>query len=129
MSIARRVIAIGSLLGSVSRPAFAQELNGLIVDSAGHRPIASAVLVLLDDAGIARSRTITNDRGQYRIAVPADARKIRALRLGFRAREMNLPVGVAELDIAMIVVPTLLEQVNFFFSKTFFSKFSINFGS
>jgi hypothetical protein len=111
MPISRRAIVIASLVACVAQIAPAQELRGTIVDSASRRPIASAVLVLLDEAGVSRSRTITNDRGQYRIAVPSDARKIRALRLGYRARELALPGGVVELDIAMIVIPTLLEKV------------------
>lgn len=107
----RRAIFLAALILSVVRLARAQDLRGTVVDSASRRPIASAVVVLLDESNVARARTITNDRGQYRIALFPDARKIRALRLGFRAREIVIPSGGGELSFAMVVIPTLLEKV------------------
>lgn len=111
MCISRRTLVTAVSLLFAARLVSAQELRGTVVDSASRRPIASAVLVLVDESGAARARTITNDRGQYRLAVPAEARRIRALRLGFRAREIALVAGATELDIAMLVIPTLLEKV------------------
>ena len=111
MNFVRRVTVGALLLLSTARVAESQELHGSVVDSATRRPIASAVLVLVDDAGLAHGRTITNDRGQYRIVLPADVRRVRVLRLGFRARELPLVAGDGTLDIAMIAIPTLLEKV------------------
>ena len=111
MNFVRRVTVGAMLLLSTARVAESQELHGSVVDSATRRPIASAVLVLVDDAGLAHGRTITNDRGQYRIVLPADVRRVRVLRLGFRARELPLVAGDGTLDIAMIAIPTLLEKV------------------
>jgi hypothetical protein len=111
MPISRRAIILALLVACVAAPAAAQELHGTVMDSASRRPIGSAVLVLVDEAGVAHARTITNDRGQYRVAVPAEVRAIRALQIGFRARELPLSPATAELDIAMLVIPTLLEKV------------------
>ncbi len=108
----RRVVVVSWLLLSAVRSAESQELHGSVVDSATRRPIASAVLVLVDDAGISQARTITNDRGQYHLGLPADVRRLRALRLGYRAREIPLVPGGGSLDIAMIAIPTLLEKVD-----------------
>ena len=111
MCIARRVAVLALLMLSAVRVARAQELRGSVVDSATRRPIASAVLVVVDNAGLARGRTITNDDGQYRIILPADVRRVRVLRLGFRARELPLVAGDSALAIAMVAIPTLLEKV------------------
>lgn len=111
MSFPRRVLVVAAVVLSSARLAHAQELHGTIVDSANRRPVASAVLVVIDDAGLTRGRTITNDRGQYHIALTNDARKVRALRLGFRARELAIPAGGGELNLAMVVIPALLEKV------------------
>ena len=111
MSIQRSALRAVLLLVCVARFVSAQELRGTVVDSASRRPVASAVLVAFDEAGVARSRTITNDRGQYLLMLPPDARRVKALRLGFRARELPIPAGTGELDIAMVVIPALLEKV------------------
>ena len=112
MTTSGRVASIASLLVSASLPVGAQELHGIVVDSASRRPIASAVLVLTDETGTARGRTITNDRGFYRLPPHPDARSVRVLRLGFRARELRIPSPTdGTLDIAMVAIPTLLENV------------------
>jgi hypothetical protein len=92
----------------------AQDLRVSVRDSATGRPIGGAVLLFLDAAGGTIARNITNERGQYRVSVSAAARRVRALRLGYRAREVALPSsadGSVELNIAMVVIPTLLEPV------------------
>ncbi len=111
MSIVRRFVVVASLLLSTTRAAEAQELHGSVADSATRRPIASVVLLLVDEAGVSRARTITNDRGEFRIMLPAGVHTVRALRLGFRAREFPLAAGVTELNVAMVAIPTLLEKV------------------
>ncbi len=107
-----RVASRAALLILTALPSAAQDLHGRVYDSASRRPIASAVLILMDDAGASRGRTITNDRGQYRISLPLDARKVRVLRLGFRARELSIVVTTGEaFDIVMTAIPALLEKV------------------
>ncbi|MEO7454802.1 MAG: carboxypeptidase-like regulatory domain-containing protein [Gemmatimonadaceae bacterium] len=93
----------------------AQDIRVTVHDSANGRPVAGAVLLFLDAAGATISRTLTNERGEYRGTLASPAHRVRALRLGFRAREVPVPAtdgAPAQVNIAMLVIPTLLEPVN-----------------
>jgi hypothetical protein len=114
MPTVRRVLLVALLATAASSRAAAQELRVTVTDSASRRPLASVVLVFLDASGTSIGRNITNDRGQYSVTVSAAARRVRALRLGYRAREVSLPTvsnGRMQLDIAMLAIPALLEPV------------------
>lgn len=92
----------------------AQQLHGTVRDSANSLPIPGAVLMLLDASGTVLGRNITNERGEYRIALSPGAQRVRVVRIGFRPREMGIPsvvAGTAELPIVMRALPTLLEPV------------------
>jgi hypothetical protein len=72
------------------------------------------VLIFLDAGGTALARNITNERGQLSASLSPEVRRVRALRLGYRAREVPMPTsgaGTARLDIAMLSIPALLEPV------------------
>ena len=106
------LIALIALSASI---AGAQELRGVVRDSVTGTPIAGAVLVLMDSSGGALGRNITNERGEYRLAMSAFIRRMRILRIGYRPRIVELPVvsgGVMRVDVAMIAVPLLLEAMN-----------------
>jgi hypothetical protein len=69
----------------------AQEVRGTVTDSATGTPIAGAVLMLLDSAGAALGRNITNERGLYRLAARPEATHVNVVRIGFRPRVVSLP--------------------------------------
>lgn len=101
-------------IGCFAKTAFAQDIRGAVRDSATRQPIPGAVLVLLDANGGVLGRNITNDRGQYWIARSAGMKRMRVLRIGFRPREIVLPVATdsaAHFDIAMQSLPTMLEPI------------------
>ena len=110
-----RLIATAALaLAALPVRGRAQELRGAVRDSASRRPIAGAVLLLLDSAGATLGRNITNERGEYRIALVPAIRSMRVQRIGFRPRTMMVPrveSGVANLDVSMLALPTFLEPV------------------
>lgn len=92
----------------------AQELRGIVVDSTSRRPIAGAVLVVLDSSGSTLARNITNERGSYRVELPPGAQRLHALRIGYRVRDIRLPArtaDVTQLDVAMTAIPALLEPM------------------
>lgn len=116
MSAVRRArlscLAISAL--AIASAASAQDLRGTVVDSATRLPIPGAVVVLLDAAGTTVARNITNERGQYRVAAPLGARRMRVLRMGFRPREVPVALtapGAQPLDVAMVSIATMLEEV------------------
>ncbi|MDQ2664446.1 MAG: carboxypeptidase-like regulatory domain-containing protein [Gemmatimonadota bacterium] len=112
MPLLPRAAILALILILAPLPIAAQDLHGSVHDSASGRPIASAVLVLMDEAGAPRGRTITNDLGQYHIGLSVDTRRVRVLRLGYRARELPLVPPVAgAFDIRLIAIPALLEKV------------------
>ena len=92
----------------------AQELRGTVRDSTSRQPIPGAVLMLLDASGTVVGRNITNERGEYRIALSSGMRRVRVVRIGFRPKEMPIPTAVGDatqLNVVMGALPTLLEPV------------------
>ena len=56
-------------IAAAPTPGAAQELRGTVTDSASAQPIPGVVLTLLDANGAVLGRNITNERGDYRIAM------------------------------------------------------------
>lgn len=92
----------------------AQELRGTVRDSVARQPIPAVVLIVADSAGTPIVRKLTDERGAFRMQLPAGARRLQLLRIGFRPRDIALPAptdGVIALDLSMRMIPTLLEPV------------------
>lgn len=89
----------------------AQDVRGVVRDSASGDPVAGAVILVLDSAGRTAAQQLTSERGLYRVVRTPAARRLRVLRIGYRPREMALPAGPASLDIALVAIPVLLETV------------------
>jgi hypothetical protein len=106
--------AIGALMSGAPATASAQQVRGTVSDSTSRRPIPGAVLILLDSAGGALGRNLTNERGEFVLSGATGARRLRVQRIGFRPRDVTIPPvvnGVAEIGVAMIPIPTFLEPV------------------
>ncbi|HEY9230293.1 MAG TPA: carboxypeptidase-like regulatory domain-containing protein [Gemmatimonadaceae bacterium] len=94
--------------------AHAQVLRGTVTDSASRRPISSAVLTLLDSSGTVLGRNITNERGEYAIALSSAIQRVRVQRIGYRPRDVRISqeaLDAERLDVAMVTIPTFLEPV------------------
>ena len=103
-----------ALLTIVALPLEAQLLQGTVRDSVARSPIAGVVVSAVDSAGRPVGRTLTNQSGVYRLAVPAAAAGLRVQRIGFRMREVRLPASADDLssmDIVLAAVPSLLDPV------------------
>ena len=87
----------------------AQDIRGIVRDSASRAPIPGAVIEMLDAQGSALGRAITNERGQYRVVLPSSGRRLRVLRMGFRPQSLDATAG--ERDIVMVAIPTLLQAM------------------
>jgi hypothetical protein len=104
---------VALLLGmtGVTRGLVAQELRGVVTDSANRRPVPGAVVTLFDGAGATIGRNITNERGQYRVVATLRARRVRVVRMGFRPRELEVPLTSELLDITLVSLPTMLQEM------------------
>ena len=107
MRIVRRL----TILAALAQPLAAQDITGTVRDSASGLPVRGAVIVVLDSINRALSSALSNERGQYRVAYSGNARRLRAVRLGFRPRELPLSPSTQRLDIVMVSIPFLLEPV------------------
>jgi hypothetical protein len=113
--ILSRLAWISLVLLAVARSAIAQFVHGTVTDSVARQRVEGAVLMLLDASGTALGRTISNERGEYRLVIRHGARAMRVLRIGFRARVIPLSLDTAsdtQIDIRLSRLPTLLESVH-----------------
>jgi Carboxypeptidase regulatory-like domain len=92
----------------------AQGLAGTIRDSVSRLPVPGVVVILLDSAGGTIARRLTNERGEFRIAVPDAARVARFVRIGFTPREVPVPLrseANTSFDVSMLALPSMIKPV------------------
>lgn len=102
------------LLLALAHAASAQEVRGTVRDSATSQPVLGAVVMLLDAGDAMLGRSLTNQRGEYRIPLTITGARLRVVRLGFRPRVSPLPApsaGVAQVDVTIAAIPVTLESV------------------
>jgi len=108
-------LVLAVALASAGRRAEGQQLRGVVRDSVGQRPVAGAVVTMLDSASAPAGRTITNERGEFRATLLRDGvRRLRVVRLGFRPMDVAVPAardGVIQLDIVLVAIPVALQPV------------------
>ncbi|MES2177234.1 MAG: carboxypeptidase regulatory-like domain-containing protein [Gemmatimonadota bacterium] len=98
----------------IATPLAAQDLQGVVRDSTSRQPVPGAVVTLLDVSGGTIGRGITNERGEYRALTTNGATKLRIVRLGFRPRDILLPISTTpglRLDISLVAIAIHLEPV------------------
>jgi hypothetical protein len=94
----------------------AQSVRGVLTHATTGAPVAGAVVVLVDSAGIAVSRAMSGEQGEYRLAArTSGSYRVRTLRIGFRP-QMSVFVRllrgeVTDLPIMVASVPVLLDTV------------------
>ncbi len=88
----------------------AQQVRGTVRDSATRQPVRGAVLVVLDSAGANLRRLISDERGNYRLTLPAGARTVRVFHIGFRPASLPL-LGESEVDVVLAPITRLLDAV------------------
>lgn len=99
---------------SFASAARAQFLSGRVADSVARIPVPGVVVMLLDSAGATVARNLSNERGEYRIALRDAARTVRFVKIGFIPREVSLQDvrgGATRLDVAMFALPSLIQAV------------------
>lgn len=81
----RAAIFVALLLGALSVTTSAQTLRGKVVQPSDGQGIAGVLVVVTDSTGNVVARALTDERGDYRIAVPrTGAYSVRTLRIGYQ---------------------------------------------
>lgn len=110
--IARRpLLCLALTVAAPSVAAAAQTLEGRVVDEEDDRPVASALVRLVDDGGEQRAVTVADSSGLYRIVAPGPGvYRIEAARIGYEDLQTPLleardAVGVYPLDLLLRRAP------------------------
>lgn len=96
-----------------STPLMSQSLEGRVTDAASQRAVAGAVVLVLGERDSVLSRTIAGQTGQFTVRLPAAARAVRALHVGYTPT--TLPISGARtgegMRIELARLATLLSDV------------------
>jgi hypothetical protein len=114
------VFALCAAISAVGRLP-AQEIHGVVRDSAMGRPIAGALVSLLDSATREVARTLTDRDGRYTLTLSRGGLRIQVLHIGHLPRDVPVgPLGDSRtFDITMPRVPELLDAMNTTGSRPF----------
>src|SRR5574338_658465 len=111
-----RAWAMAIVACTSGRAIHAQQLRGIVRDSASGLPIPGAVVTLVDTTATAGARTVTNEHGEFRATLAGNGiRSARLVRLGFRPADVRLPEpvnGVVRMDVVMVAIPISLQPVS-----------------
>jgi len=100
---------------ALALPAGAQVLAGTVRDSVARVPVPGVVVILLDSAGGTVARNLTNERGDYRLPLRAEARTARFVRIGFTPKDLPLAASggaATRLDVLMLPLANLIQAVH-----------------
>src|SRR5688572_18827375 len=112
----RRTAAIAfALLGFATGAASAQtgSISGRVTDVDGGRAIVGATVRALTATGATAAAAMTNDEGQYRLAVSPGTYTVSARRVGYGATEQRAVIvsegGTADINLTMATVAVELD--------------------
>ena len=111
----RRLLGVVIVPLLLSGAAKAQTIQGVVVDVA-ERPITGAVVLLLDSTAATAARSLTNQRGEFRLTAPrAGIYRVRTLRIGFRPvtseAERLLAGGEVTKRFVLTGIPIALDTI------------------
>ena len=98
-------------LVSGARYVVAQQVRGVARDSSTSAPLPGVVIFAVDSTGATLSRTIADAAGRFSLTLPMHAMRLRAIRIGYRPRELPLPAGESSLEFAMTRIPPMLDAI------------------
>ena len=113
-TVASRRTGILDLLLAVAfaSSASAQRLSGVVRDSTTGAPILGAVVWASDSIGGTLARTIGDEAGRFSLLRPRGSTRLHIVRIGFRPRELALPVADTMLVVRLEAFPALLAAVS-----------------
>ncbi|MDB4884218.1 MAG: hypothetical protein JWL95_2984 [Gemmatimonadetes bacterium] len=120
------VIVLALALTAHPRSLLAQQVFGIVRDSASQLPLPNTVVLVLDPSGRLAARSTTDQLGRFRLAPTVgksagrspvrsiDKLHLRILRMGFRPHEISLAGAATRsaLDISLVSFPVMLEELH-----------------
>ena len=110
----RSLLVVAAVLAGMSRVAVAQVVRGTVVD-AGNVPVPGVVVQLVDSANMVAARSLSDVRGEFRLAARPGTWTVRTLRIGYRpAASLPFTVGAREevtRRIELAGIPVALSSV------------------
>jgi hypothetical protein len=108
------VLVVAALAVPTALPA--QSVRGQLTDSITKSPLAGAFLTLVDERGVEKARSITNNAGEFLLTAPAaGAYRLRSKRIGFRpyvSTPLTLTAGgTISYSAAIDPIPVALAQI------------------
>jgi hypothetical protein len=94
----------------------AQQVRGIVRDSAAAAPLPGAVVSIVDSAGNAIARTIADGAGRFTLSRGPHAATLHVIRIGYQPRDVAIP-GTARdgadvtVEFAMRKLPAILDAV------------------
>src|SRR5437764_8540715 len=86
-----------------------RQLHGVVRDSTLVMPLPGVVISVIDSAGKTTVRTIADAAGKFALAIPPNAARVRAIRIGYHPRDLALPTdGGQPLEFVMSRIPPIL---------------------
>src|SRR5262245_35425276 len=110
----RRLSATFGILVALAAQSAAQDLRGVVRDSASKIPIPGAVVITLGPDARVFARTVTDEKGAFTIPRNQSASVVRFLRFGFRPHDVAIARDAGQsltMDVGMSLLPTLLDKV------------------
>ena len=106
----RSILTLIALIGIASRLG-AQQLRGVVRDSARTVSLPGAVVTAFDSAGAPIGRAISDAAGRFVLALPRTAARLHTVRIGYRPRDATMPAIGDTLQIVMSRLPPMLATV------------------
>jgi hypothetical protein len=111
---ARDWMAVGAaLLAGISamQGVQAQQVRGVVRDSAARTALAGAVVAVVDSGGATKARDITDANGRFVLPAVAGAARLHLVHIGFRPLDVALPARRDSIALAMSRLPNVLAAV------------------
>lgn len=102
-------VLVAAAIGELS----AQTLTGLVSSAESSEPVSGAVISALTPNGSLLGSTVTNERGSFRLKTTEPAAMLRVMRIGYRPRVVQVPVGgeVVDINVTLVRLATLLDVI------------------
>ncbi len=99
----RRATALLAIALAFVPPLAAQQVRGVVLDSAAGGALPGAVVMALDSSGVTRGRTISGGDGRFALTPTMPAVRLRVIRIGYSPAEMRLSAAAPSTSLRIVM--------------------------